>query len=380
MRWIKFGLLAALLCGAFSTAAAPSAQNGCLPTQFEGNGMENAIVTPGQANNVRAEPSTSGALIGQIAAGSVMNISYEDPVCAGGYLWRRVAAPGLIGWTAEASATSYFIVPFENPEPVLAQGAQTVNVLPVSTNGVSFTVPAEAGFDSVMVGGQVGVFDPDMMGGIPSWLHFTLSGPDLNVSGPASGGKGGTTSTSTRANEGHIDVWPYHDTELSYSYWQRGGAELEALLNTPTDLMQAAQEPRGLTGVPVIGAGAVFYGQPAYVPFGNGNGLRYLTVFAQNYVVFSADTPYIYFYRGITADGHYLISAELPISIPAAAIPPAIDPFGGSGDVYTPYVNQFTALINAEPETAFTPDLSAYDALMASFTIEDERALAESIP
>ncbi len=70
-----------------------AAQSGdCLQTQFSADDYyPMAIVTPGDSNNVRAEPSPSGELLGQIPAGSGMQTYRDDPVCLNGNLWRHIA-------------------------------------------------------------------------------------------------------------------------------------------------------------------------------------------------------------------------------------------------------------------------------------------------
>ncbi len=341
-------------------AAAPTGQTACLPSQFRGDGLENAVVTPGDPNNVRALPSRNAALIGQLAPGTVFNIVYEEAVCAEGFLWRHIAALGINGWTAEANATTYYLQPYQSPAPVTVAAALLPGDLLVESHGLSFTVPAQLGYTAVLEEEQVGIFDLDMMGGMPSSLHYTL------ISGDDS------------AENGSIDVYHYHDSEASYAFFDYDAADLEALLTSKTDLVAAAQTRSGLTNMPVRAAGALFYGVPQYQPFAHGNGLRYVTVFAQNFIVFSSDTPYEYFYRGLSEDGLFLIAAHLPVHIPLATIPPEIDPFAND-TAYADYLAQFTQALNTQPASAFAPDLTLYDTLLASVTITDAAALSAAI-
>ncbi|MBN8638355.1 MAG: hypothetical protein J0M07_23790, partial [Anaerolineae bacterium] len=230
----------------------------------------------------------------------------------------------------------------------------------VDSGGVTFTVPAALGITAVMQEELVGIFDLDMMGGMPSSVRYTL------VSG------------ADPALNGTLDIYHYHDSEAAYAFFDYDAADLEALLHNKVDLLLVAQTPGGLTNMPVRAAGAIFYGLPQYQPFGNGNGLRYLTVFAQNFVVFSADTPYEYFYRGLSSADQFLIAAHFPVQVPSAIIPPEIDPFGNEG-AYTDYLAQFTQMVDAQPASAFTPNLGWYDALLASLTITDAGALSATI-
>jgi hypothetical protein len=71
---------------------------------------EQGRVTPGAANRVRAMPSTSGELLGEIPGGEAFTV-LEGPECAGGFLWWRVDYGGLVGWTSEGNASGYFVEP-----------------------------------------------------------------------------------------------------------------------------------------------------------------------------------------------------------------------------------------------------------------------------
>ncbi|MCB9454348.1 MAG: hypothetical protein H6672_23180, partial [Anaerolineaceae bacterium] len=68
-------------------------------------------VTPGEANNVRAEPSADGELVGQITGDSLFSV-VEGPYCADGFAWWHVATADLDGWTVEGGA-EYWLEPVE---------------------------------------------------------------------------------------------------------------------------------------------------------------------------------------------------------------------------------------------------------------------------
>lgn len=69
-----------------------------------------ARVTPGAPNRVRAQASTSSAILGNMPAGTVF-IVLAGPVCADGYAWWQVNFNGIIGWTAEGLGAAYFLEP-----------------------------------------------------------------------------------------------------------------------------------------------------------------------------------------------------------------------------------------------------------------------------
>lgn len=69
-------------------------------------------VTPGSANRLRAQPSTSATIIGEIPGSSAF-IVLSGPVCdpEGGIAWWEVDYNGLVGWTAEGQGDTYFVQP-----------------------------------------------------------------------------------------------------------------------------------------------------------------------------------------------------------------------------------------------------------------------------
>lgn len=67
-------------------------------------------VTPGDPNNLRDLPSTSGARVGRVPSGGLFEV-LEGPVCNNGYAWWRINYGGAIGWTAEGDAHSYWLEP-----------------------------------------------------------------------------------------------------------------------------------------------------------------------------------------------------------------------------------------------------------------------------
>ncbi|MBX3064242.1 MAG: SH3 domain-containing protein [Anaerolineae bacterium] len=67
-------------------------------------------VSPGDANNMRDNPSRSAKKVGSIPAGAEF-IVLDGPVCADGYAWWQVNYNGLIGWTVEGDGAVYWLEP-----------------------------------------------------------------------------------------------------------------------------------------------------------------------------------------------------------------------------------------------------------------------------
>jgi len=60
--------------------------------------------------NVRDNPTTTGAKLGELLPDTVVSV-VNGPECADGYAWYFVQFEGLMGWVAEGTGDSYFIVP-----------------------------------------------------------------------------------------------------------------------------------------------------------------------------------------------------------------------------------------------------------------------------
>jgi hypothetical protein len=82
---------------------------GFMPSRLRPGGR--GRITPGLANRLRSDPSTSAAQIGTIPGGAAFDV-LSGPVCdPAGRAWWQVAYGGLIGWTAEGQGSEYFTEP-----------------------------------------------------------------------------------------------------------------------------------------------------------------------------------------------------------------------------------------------------------------------------
>lgn len=67
-------------------------------------------VTPGDANNLRSQPDTNSAKIGQIPGGQSFTV-LAGPQCAQNMAWWQVNYNGVVGWTPEGQGTVYWLEP-----------------------------------------------------------------------------------------------------------------------------------------------------------------------------------------------------------------------------------------------------------------------------
>lgn len=134
--------------------------------------------------------------------------------------------------------------------------------------------------------------------------------------------------------------------------------------------------------LPVFNAAQVFHARFGYLPFQNGEGVRFLTEYAQYYAPVS-NYDLFYTYQGLTADGKYWISAIFPVNapwlqeapnsteVPVDGVPaPGMDSANLQADMDAYYVTMIDRLNNAEAES-FTPSTLCLDHFILSLNIGD---------
>jgi hypothetical protein len=201
------------------------------------------------------------------------------------------------------------------------------------------TVPASSGGD-----------DSPYWEHYPEHIQFTFNGYWL----------------SNTFHQPRILVYPVQELEEK----SEGGAisirELRQVLST------RPQAPESLPMMPIFNAAQLLRVQVAYISFGNGQGVRYLTEYAQ-YAAPINNKDLFYSFQGITEDGRYYVAAVLPISHPN--LPADADTFmqgkdwGQFSDVYQPYLEEMVQELNGFSAQSFQPSLSMLDAVVASLQV-----------
>jgi hypothetical protein len=186
--------------------------------------------------------------------------------------------------------------------------------------------------------------------------------------------------------EGYVLQDKFHEPQI-YVYPAQAYAELyppafesihrlDNILYTP-DGMPVSNEQ--LPVVPFFNAAQVFASNIQVISFQNGQGVRFLTEYAQDAASVN-NHDLFYHFQGMTRDGAYYILAILPITAPMLAEtsdPGAPLPEGGVPYPYYDnpdanmqmYYTSVTDLLNATPPEAFTPTMSQLDLLMQSVRI-----------
>ncbi len=147
-----------------------------------------------------------------------------------------------------------------------------------------------------------------------------------------------------------------------------GAGQIVAALQT---LLQSPQESPTMPFLPLFNATQVLHTHVQYLEFKSGQGVRYVTEFAQGIVPIN-NYELIYTYQGVTSDGQYYVAAVLPVahpSLPADGNVTGNEPPEFTGDFPTYLANVVSAL-NPQAANTFTPDLTKLDAMMSSLEIK----------
>jgi len=122
--------------------------------------------------------------------------------------------------------------------------------------------------------------------------------------------------------------------------------------------------------LPFWNAGMVFNAKVDYLNFQNGEGMRYLTMFAQ--AAYPPDNRNVFYtFQGITGDGKYYISAIFPISNPE--LPDngdsVITDYWTFEENWPQYLQETVEMLNKQDPASFKPDLGLIDEIIASLKI-----------
>jgi hypothetical protein len=185
--------------------------------------------------------------------------------------------------------------------------------------------------------------------------------------------------------EGYLLQGKFHEPQI-YVYPAQAYAEmvpgafesirrLDNILYSPGGSIGADQLP----AVPFFNAGQVFASNVQVLSFQNGDGVRFLTEYAQ-YAASANNHDLFYHFQGVTRDGAYYVIAILPITVPVLAETSdggAVLPAGGipysyfadpTSDMQS-YYTAITALLNATSPDAFNPTMDQLDLLIQSMRI-----------
>lgn len=273
--------------------------------------------------------------------------------------------PFTINWnTPQPTAETALVTPQTvlTVEPALTQAPPTVEPLAgieLNLGGVYMVLPP------CLAAGAVGALEPamppDPQGGpgsvYPEHRLITFQGYPL----------------AGKFFEPEMHVYPLAEYTAMLDYVDDTVVELQTLLAA-----QPADPASGIPFLPGYNAAQVFHTQVKYLGFQNGQGVRFLTEYAQYFAPVN-NFELFYTYQGLTADGAYWVSITFPVN--AAFLQPSFDdptlPPGGVAmpDYSAPeadmlaYYATMKELLNTTPDGQFTPGLDCLDQFVQTLNI-----------
>jgi hypothetical protein len=234
-------------------------------------------------------------------------------------------------------------LPTATPEPT------TTPAPDVSYEGVSFSYdPSLAADVTAQTIPAVDEMEGGPTGPVPQHIQFTFEGYPLP--------DGSAT----------LFVYPVADFEAANEI----GADViaahrEFMANRPA-------QPDNIPFLPLYNAIQIFTSNVQYLDFQNGSGVRFVTAYAQAFITID-NRAIFYTYQGLTADGAYYVA--LRASVACSALPdeepiPEDADFDAWTETYTDYIQERAQQLDAQPSSAFTPDLSVLDALVQSIRVQ----------
>jgi len=207
---------------------------------------------------------------------------------------------------------------------------------------------------------------PGMMWGPPEHIVFTL----VSAEGPRYHNPMGLYVPA----EAQIQIYPAAGLNDEV---QPIVAELKQILADRPDLMTYettapeldVSDPQ-LAMLPPSNAQQAFRSQVEYLDFVGGSGIRYLTMLSQGPVPVS-NYDLFYTFQGLTGGGEIYVAAYFPVStaeLPDSQQTDEADMMALMED-WPGYLAQMAAMLNEQPAAAFSPDLSAVDALINSLSV-----------
>jgi hypothetical protein len=177
-------------------------------------------------------------------------------------------------------------------------------------------------------------------------------------------------------NHGGITVYPIAEFIAMNQF-------VATIVNDMQTLLAAQPAaPDSIPLLPNLHAAQVFSSNEKYLSFQNGQGIRFLTEYAQYYAPVN-NHDLFYTFQGVTEDGNYWVSAFLPVNaaylqdtydsvnVPASGIPaPAMDDPNYENAMNIYYVSMLEKL-NATPDNGFSPGLDCLDQYIQSLQISD---------
>lgn len=266
----------------------------------------------------------------------------------------------------ESMARSLNVSPlFPTPEATTpAQGSQDAQATATPTSslkaelhsadfgGVSFS------FDDVLAKSAQGAeiaavpFDPNVPafgGGAPAHIAFGFNGEPI--------------TKDVNPFQPQVRVYPAQDLKNLDPIVAQEIVALKTLLS-----VQAQEVKDTLPVLPIFNAQQVIHPQIKYLNFKNGQGVRFVTYYAQDVAPITNDGLFFTF-QGLTSDEKYYVTVFWNLAtdkLPKSYQDANISDYTAWAKQYEPYVAATQKMLNELPDDAFTPNLVLLDQMIES--------------
>ncbi len=301
-------------------------------------------ITPGSANNVRAEPTTTAESVGRIAGGEDFTV-LAGPVCDEQFVWVQIQSGELIGWTVEATADEYWTQPLIGE---LYEDEFVSLMIPEElAEGIALNVEDEieamGGTRPIRI---IGDIEAEVIG---------FRSPRLIVA-PVAEFEG---RFAERAQDTIEDLTMLLDTT----------SEFESLLLETVDPNVPVADIAFPANPFLVGARRVIIVSPHYVDMTNGRGIAFVTMYAQDLLPVTNEGVF-YSFVGLTTDGNYLVTFQYPVTaeilIGAENAPNLVTDWGKN---YIEYIRQATESLNTLGADDWQPSLAELDQIVGSIYV-----------
>lgn len=122
--------------------------------------------------------------------------------------------------------------------------------------------------------------------------------------------------------------------------------------------------------LPIYNAAQMLHSNVKIVKFKNGSGIRYLTMYGQDFGKVNNEML-VYTFQGLTTDNAYYVAAVLPVNHPDLPETGELTPeeYSKYSDDFSAYTKEAVAELERKPDSSFTPSLEQLDALIRSLQI-----------
>ncbi len=260
--------------------------------------------------------------------------------------------------------------PTDTSQPPVVAATQAVVPPTATPEPTQEIVPTQASLPQADFGGVTFTYDPQ--------LASSVSGEEMPAINEGQGAPWEIAPAYISFNfDGYpvpdsdhtpmILIWPVTDYEKVSDSAAKEIADLRQVIAVHPQTFPN----NSLPFLPTWNAAQVFYAKVSYFPFSNGQGVRYLTMYAQNFATVNNKVLF-YTYQGLTSDGKYYISAILPVT--NAILPPDQSIPGGDFEKFSQniktYIADMQVKLDAQPDEAFIPSLTLLDDMVKSISIK----------